>query len=95
MTPSTIHPTTPESRAPTPNTPSGDSPTSARNQARRFEKRYHTVSGETETAKNSVLAGVIGPAIVKRFSWNVGSQRKISKLNDSVNVSENFECFEL
>uniref|UniRef100_A0A1I7RYI1 DH domain-containing protein n=1 Tax=Bursaphelenchus xylophilus TaxID=6326 RepID=A0A1I7RYI1_BURXY len=75
------------SRCNTPVTPSGDSPTSGRNTGRRFEKRYHTVSGECDAAKSTAFnAGVIGQNIVKRFSWNVGSQRKISnKLNDTVN----------
>ncbi|CAD5209837.1 unnamed protein product [Bursaphelenchus okinawaensis] len=75
------------SRCNTPVTPSGDSPTSGRNTGRRFEKRYHTVSGECDSAKGMPFnAGVIGQNIVKRFSWNVGSQRKISnKLHDTVN----------
>ncbi|KAI6196259.1 hypothetical protein M3Y94_01086900 [Aphelenchoides besseyi] len=49
---------------------------------RRFEKRYHTV-GEVEPMKPSPLNSM-GPqaAILKRFSWNVGSQKKINRLSE-------------
>ena len=52
---------------------------------RRFEKRYHTV-GDVDSAKSSssspLNAMSTQSAILKRFSWNIGSQKKISRLSD-------------
>lgn len=65
-------------------TPSTDENPSGRTSStgRRFEKRYHTV-GEVEATKSSPLNSISSQsAILKRFSWNVGSQKKISRLSD-------------
>lgn len=48
---------------------------------RRFEKRYHTV-GEVEAMKSTPMNAINQSTILKRFSWNVGSQKKISRLSD-------------
>jgi hypothetical protein len=64
-------------------TPSTEENSSGRTSSagRRFEKRYHTV-GEVEAMKSTPMNPINQSTILKRFSWNVGSQKKISRLSD-------------
>lgn len=56
---------------------------------RRFEKRYHTV-GEVDQMKSTPMNPINQSTILKRFSWNVGSQKKISRLSDVNNLNNLF-----